>query len=198
MRFTNDAKHMTLINKLRQANPPVSEILAEIEKDYHVKRARSIRTVVRFKPDLNQKLSLPKTIRVVSLRKKLYSSTTPWKQKLNKGKSTALPARRQPDQVFRWKRSCVHHGKHQSRKRSRQQHSSYLPLPRPKPWTHRRTAHVLGFQGGHCIQYPPKYINVRVENANPDDFVDTTAVPDEVIIPISVLDKGTTHKGFFS
>lgn len=36
MRFTDDAKHMPLINKLRQENPPMYDILAEIESDYQV------------------------------------------------------------------------------------------------------------------------------------------------------------------
>ncbi len=57
-----------------------------------------------------------------------------------------------------------------------------------------------GFPSGLLcyVGYPPKYINVYVDNANKDDFVDMTVVPDQVIIPITVLDKGTPHKGYVS
>ena len=36
MRFKDDSKHMLLINKLRQERPPMDEILQEIERDYQI------------------------------------------------------------------------------------------------------------------------------------------------------------------
>ena len=36
MRFTNDAKHIALIGKLRQPYPPMDDIIDEIERDYQV------------------------------------------------------------------------------------------------------------------------------------------------------------------
>jgi hypothetical protein len=48
-----------------------------------------------------------------------------------------------------------------------------------------------------ALQHPPKYINVRVDNANPEEFVDMTIVPGEVFIPITVLDKDTANNDLF-
>ena len=36
MRFTDDAKHIALIGKLRQPYPPMDDIIDEIERDYQV------------------------------------------------------------------------------------------------------------------------------------------------------------------
>ena len=48
------------------------------------------------------------------------------------------------------------------------------------------------------LQYPPKYINVAVTNADPADFTDMTLDPGKVVIPIKLLDKGTSHKGYIA
>lgn len=47
-----------------------------------------------------------------------------------------------------------------------------------------------------CLQYPPLYINVLVNNADPADFIGMTLTKRSVVIPIPILENGSPHKGF--
>ena len=44
------------------------------------------------------------------------------------------------------------------------------------------------------LHFAPKYINVRIPDADVSEFVDLTLVPGDVVIPITFIRSGSQHK----
>ncbi|KZR99217.1 Uncharacterized protein APZ42_005005 [Daphnia magna] len=165
---------MTLINKLRQENPPMSEISAEIENDYQV---------------LSRELAQSHPLFALS---PIVVTSNKERTSINKSQSSTF-ALKNNTRHFSWQETVFGYNISETEVKQSEINSLYLHDD-----SLTRTVMCSASKEYIALQYPPKYINVCVDNANKDDFVDMTVVPDQVIIPITVLDKGTPHKGYVS
>ncbi|KAK4045336.1 hypothetical protein OUZ56_032873 [Daphnia magna] len=173
MRFTNDAKHMTLINKLRQENPPMSEILVEIENDYQV-----------LSRELAQSDPLFALSPIVVTSNNEGTSINKSQSKVKQSEINSLYLH--DDSLTRYFVENAPRFITENIKPERGLVNStavtYHLLVLNDDEDRERIAEQLMCSASKediALQYPPKYINVCVDNANKDDFVDMTVVPDQ-------------------
>ncbi len=218
MRFTRDAKHMALINKLRQDNPPMSEIIAEIEKDYHILSRKLVKSDPLFAlnpivvTSNNERTSINKsqsrTFVLKNNTRRFSWQETVFGYNISEMEVTQIEINSlylNDDSLTRYfvenAPGFITENIKQERGLVNSTAVTYHSLVLDDNEDRERIAEQLmssSSNGDIALQYPSKNINVRVDNANTNDFFDMTIVPGEVIIPITVLEKSAPHKGYVS
>ncbi|KAK4006900.1 hypothetical protein OUZ56_012055 [Daphnia magna] len=204
------------MEQLRQDNPPMSEILAEIEKDYQILSRKLVQSDPLFAlnpivvTSNNERTSINKSeSRTFALQKNTRRFS--WQETLfGYYISEMLVTQNEINSLYLHDDSLTRYFVENAP-------GFFTENIKPKKGLVNSTAvtyHSLVLDDNEdreriaeklmcstsnddiALQYPPKNINVRVDNANPDDFVDMTILPGKVVIPITVLVKGTPHKEY--
>jgi hypothetical protein len=217
IRFTDDAQHMSLINKLRQDNLPMSEVIAEIEKDYQILSRKLVKSDPLFASNAivvtsnNERTSInksqPRTFALKNITRRFSWQETVFGYNISEMELTQNEINSlylQDDSLTRYfvenAPGFITENIKPERGLVNSTAVTYHSLVLDENEIRERIAEQLMTSASNediALQYPPKYINVRVDNANPEEFVDMTIVPGEVFIPITVLDKGTANNDLF-
>jgi len=215
VRAAHDEKHISIINRIRQINPPMEDIIAEIQRDYQVLSKELIE---------RDPLFLSCEIAVTTNNQRFY---------INQSQSKAF-ARRNNTCRFTWKENIcgthITHLKHQS-----SVNSLYINEPSltcyfvaNAPGSIREninpsrgltngttvTLHSLVLDDREdkgCVadamlnspidtdivlRFPPKYINVRMDEVDIKEYSPFTLVPNEAVIPITTTRSASRHHNY--